>query len=77
MPIKPSAEFKTPDGTRYATVVDGAHVVGDVPLTPVLRAAVADLVGAARTKLAEADDSELGQRQQATLARIRAKVTRA
>lgn len=40
-----------PGGPKYATVVDGCVVHGDVPLTPASREAVSEIIAAVREKL--------------------------
>ncbi len=49
-----STKFRTPDGQRYATVIDGAHVIGDVEPTEQGIEAIRDLLAAARKRI-EAD----------------------
>jgi len=51
----PSTKFKTPDGTRYATVIDGAHVIGDSIPTEEGIEAIRDLIVVARKRI-ETDD---------------------
>lgn len=51
MAIPPSIKFKTPDGTRYATVIDGAHVIGEVVPTQEGVEALRDLIAVATRNL--------------------------
>lgn len=69
-------QFQTPDGPRFATDVDGAHVVGETPLTDASRAAVAELIAVAKEKYSDVSDTGLAQRQVEALARARSKVGR-
>lgn len=67
-------QFQTPDGPRFATDVDGAHVVGGTPLTDASRAAIAELIAVAKEKFSDASDTGLAQRQAAALSRVSTKV---
>lgn len=53
--IPKSTKIKTPDGARYATMIDGAHVIGDVVPTEEGIEAIRDLIAVARKRI-ETDD---------------------
>lgn len=55
-----STKFETPDGTRYATVVDGAHVIGDLPPTDEGVEALRDLIAVASNRLNQLQCAKCG-----------------
>lgn len=46
-----STKFRTPDGTRYATVIDGAHVIGDVSPSQAGVEALRNLIAVAQKRI--------------------------
>jgi len=46
--IPKSTKIQTPDGPRYATVIEGAHVIGNVAPTAQGIEAIQDMISAAR-----------------------------
>ena len=50
-----SLKFNTPDGTRYATVIDGARVTGDAPPSGQAVDAIRELLAVARKRFGTSD----------------------